>query len=130
MSARVTHLMGWVVVRAAAPDDLAVVEGLLQPGARVALELPHDLGPGTDDVVLALQSAAGEQGAELVVVAGEQARDRLRAAGVQDVSESLDAAVGDVAPAQHRDRQVSHGAPSTADSVVVTARDMLGDSER
>jgi hypothetical protein len=131
MAARVTHLMGWTVVRVTDVADLGALDDHLVAGGQVVLELSRDLGDAHDAALVGLRPAYESAGTDLrVVVADGEARERLRAAGVRDVHESLDAAVGDVAPAQHVEPQISHNLPFAGDTVVVTAKDMLGPEHR
>ena len=125
MTARVTHLMGWTVVRVAAATDLEDLDEHLVAGAQVVLELGRDLGAEHDATLADLLSAADGSDVRVVVSDGD-ARERLRDAGVRGVHESLDAAVGDEAPVQRVEPQISHNLPFAGDTVVVTAQDMLG----
>jgi hypothetical protein len=126
MTARVTHLMGWTVVRVDDGADLDAVAEEVLTDAQVVLELRSDPGVERDAALVQWQSTAGSAAARVVVASDEVLRERLRAAGLRDVFESLDAAVGDEAPAEHVEPSTSHITPFAGDAVVVTAMDMLG----
>ncbi len=137
------HVAGWTVVRAAGPFDEAGVQQLLrrvQPllgeGAQVVLDV-RDVGDEPEalrSAATGLAATARERGTRLVLVLADgPARDRLRAAGVQEVSESLDAALGVTAPvlreAEARTRP-GYPRPTAADPFVVAAEDALPGENR
>ncbi len=136
MRPHITHLMGWTVVRATPSaqtdgfsDDVRVE---LIAGAQVAIEL------GTDPVedlavhgtLLILQAEASAVGARIVVVVTSGLeRDRLAVAGVVDVYESLDAALGsdaEVLREAQRGAVIPPLAPAMGDTVIVAAEDLRG----
>ena len=129
----VAHLEGWTVLRvargAAADPVLEVARGAVLPGADVVVDL-HGAGPVSDSetrLVLALETLATDAGVRLVVVAAEpRLRAALAVAGIAGVHESLDEALGDVAPVR-RDGPVEQPFyPAQADATLVTAEDMTG----
>ena len=129
------HVGDWTVVRAPAnmttPERDAFVarmRALLAPGASVAIDMRHlhlDHAEAID-ALRSLADAATSSGAALAfVVPDPQVRAALTAAGVTGVHASLDAAVGDTAPATHVDRPASL-APAAGDTQIVATEDLLG----
>lgn len=132
------HVAGWTVVRAAGPFDEAGAQRLLQrvqpllgEGAQLVLDV-REVGDDLETLSHAaggLAATARAAGATLVLVLADgPARDRLRAAGVGEVYESLDAALGVTAPvlreAEARTRP-GYPRPTAADPFVVAAEDAL-----
>ena len=129
------HVGDWTVVRVPASMSaeerdavVARVRGMLVPDARVAVDTRH-LHLDHAEAIAALRSladAATSSGAALAfVVPDPQVRMTLTAAGVTGVHASLDAAVGDTAPATHVDRPASL-APAAGDTQIVATEDLLG----
>jgi hypothetical protein len=106
----VLHLEGWTVVRVKADLDAAASQALLDevardlvPGAMLALDLGHH--PVDADLASRLHDALGllPDGERVVVVEPDaERRGVLRAAGIADVHESLDAALGVADPSIRR----------------------------
>jgi hypothetical protein len=128
--------MGWTVVRAtpsAQTDGFSVdVRAELSAGALVAIEIGADLVEDltVHGTLLLLQSEAVAVGARIVVVvtSGPE-RDRLAAAGIVDVHESLDAALGsdaEVLREAQRGAVMPPLAPAMGDTVIVAAEDLRG----
>jgi hypothetical protein len=106
------HVAGWTIVQVACDLDSAAsrvleshVDPLLVHGARVAIDLRRAvIDPvRTPAAILTLTVRAGGVGAHVAVVESDaRKREQLRAAGVPDVYESLDAAVHVTTPVLRR----------------------------
>jgi anti-anti-sigma factor len=100
---RQVHVGGVAVVRVRggldaeiAPEFSEAVAGELTAGATVVLDLDGgEVAPAGVDAVTALLAAAGDAGADVLVVSThESARETLRAAGIE-VHASIDDGLGD-----------------------------------
>jgi anti-anti-sigma regulatory factor len=129
------HVADWTVVRVpervTAPELdalVARVRRMLRPGARVAVDTRHLHLDNSEaiDVLRSLSDAASREGATVAfVVPDADVRSVLSDAGVHGVHASLDAAVGDVAPARFDDRPAGL-APAAGDTQLVATEDVLG----
>ena len=130
---RVAHLGDWTVLSIRAGYDHAELIGAAAPelarGARLVLDFhgsPAD-PVSRGEVLTRLSQAAVDGSARLVVVERETAmRERWREIGVADVHESLEDAVGDVAPAVLDGPPLEHLFPAAGDATLVATDDISG----
>ena len=136
------HVAGWTIVRVRGdldPDRAGelhdrVAAGLVS-GACVAVDLlAARNGPAVGvDVLRELAATASRVGARLVtIVAGEQEREGLRGAGVPEVYESLDVALGVTSPVLREagaPAPPSPLAPASGDAQLVATEDSTGRGE-
>ena len=130
---RVAHLGDWTVLSIRAGYDHAALISSAEPelahGARLVLDFhgsPTD-PDGRAEVLTRLSRAAVDGQARLVVVEREAAmRQRWREIGVAEVHESLEAAVGDVAPAVLDGPPLEHLFPAASDATLVASDDISG----
>jgi len=130
---RVSHLGDWTVVSIRGGYDhdelVARVAPELQSGAALALDFhgsPSD--PDSRGALLAeLSRAATEGGARLAVVErSAEMRQAWLDLGVAEVHESLDSAVGDVAPAVVDRPPHERMLPAQGDATLVATDDISG----
>jgi predicted TIM-barrel fold metal-dependent hydrolase len=129
------HVGDWTLVRVpervTAPERdalVARVRQMLRPGARVAVDTRHLHLDNSEmvDALRALSDAASGQVATVAfVVPDADVRSALVEAGVRGVHASLDAAVGDSAPARFDDGPAGL-APAAGDTQLVATEDLLG----
>jgi len=134
------HVADWTIVHVGADLDAATARALrehiapmLVPGGHVAVDLRRSaVAPDAVPVLRELVDRGAALGTAVVVIEPRGAvRESLRAAGVGDVHESLDAAVHDLAAAHggtHRAGQASY--PAASDASTVAAEDILGRDPR
>jgi hypothetical protein len=128
---RVSHLGDWTIVSVRAGYDHAELIDAAAPelarGARLVLDF-HGSPADPDaraEVLTRLSRAAVDGSARLVVVERETAvRERWREIGVAEVHESLDDAVGDVAPAVLDGPPREHLLPAAGDATLVATDDI------
>jgi hypothetical protein len=130
---RVSHVGDWTIVTARAGYDHDELIGTAEPelarGARVVVDVhgPPADPDGRADVIARLSRAAVGGSAHLAVVERDAAvRERWREAGVAEVHESLDDAVGDVAPAVLDGPPSEHLLPAAGDAILVATDDVSG----
>lgn len=130
-SIRVAHLGDWTVLSIRAGYDHAALIAAAEPELAHAAQLVLDFHgspsdpAGRGEVLTRLSRAAVDGGGRLVVVEREAAvRARWREIGVADVHESLESAVGDVAPAVLDGPPLEHLFPAASDATLVATDDI------
>ena len=137
------HLAGWTIVRVAEDLDAAGIDELaghvepeLTHGAQVAVDLrAAHLDPATGpEAIRGLAATAERMGARLVVVEADEAeREALRAAGIDEVYESLDAALHVTSPTLIEAESPPPPrplAPASGDAILVATEDYTGSNGR
>jgi anti-anti-sigma regulatory factor len=134
------HVADWTIVHVGQDLDAARASALhehiapmLVPGAHVAVDLRRStVSADAVPVLRDLVDRGSALGTAVVVVEPRgEVRETLRAAGLGEVHESLDAAVHDLAAAHggtHRAGLASY--PAASDASTVAAEDLLGTDPR
>jgi anti-anti-sigma regulatory factor len=134
------HVADWTIVHVGQDLDAATAGALrehiapmLVPGAHVAVDLRRSaVSADAVPVLRELVDRASALGTAVVVVEPRgEVRESLRAAGLGEVHESLDAAVHDLAAAHGGPHHTGLGGyPAASDASTVAAEDLLGTDRR